>query len=182
MVTRYLPLLTFMATLVALPRPIPADDTTPAKPMATIATSPADNDALLQTVEKILADIETYTLPNGLKVYLKRTTNAGIVTTMMAYKVGSADEELDQTGLSHYLEHLMFKGTDTLKPGDIDKMTQRSGGKNNAYTSEDATVYHFDFAAENWRKALEVEADRMRHLRIDAEHEFEQEKGASLPN
>jgi zinc protease len=99
---------------------------------------------------------------------------------MMAYKVGSADEDLDATGLSHYLEHLMFKGTEKIKPGDIDRLTLRNGGANNAYTFEDATVYHFDFAADRWEAALDIEADRMRNLRIDKEHEFEQEKGAVI--
>jgi zinc protease len=119
-------------------------------------------------------------LPNGLRVYLKPVPGAPTVTTLVAYKVGSADEELDQTGLSHYLEHLMFKGTDKLFPGDIDRLTQRNGGRNNAYTSEDMTVYHFDFASDRWEAALGIEADRMRNLRIDARHEFEQEKGAVI--
>jgi zinc protease len=99
---------------------------------------------------------------------------------MMAYKVGSGDEDLDHTGLSHYLEHLMFKGTDKIMPGDIDRLTLRNGGKNNAYTSEDYTIFHFDFAADRWEPALQVEADRMRNLRIDDKHEFQQEKGAVI--
>ena len=99
---------------------------------------------------------------------------------MMAYRVGSSDEELTATGLSHYLEHLMFKGTEKLVPGDIDRMTQRAGGRNNAYTNEDFTNYHFQFAGDGWTTALEIEADRMRNLRIDAKHEFEQEKGAVI--
>src|SRR5207302_1329249 len=61
---------------------------------------------------------------------------------------------------------------------DIDRATQRNGGHNNAYTSEDMTVYHFDFAADRWQIALSIEADRMRNIRINAKHEFEQEKGA----
>lgn len=99
------------------------------------------------------------------------------MTTMVAYRVGSSDEDLDHTGLSHYLEHLMFKGTEKLMPGDIDRLTQRNGGRNNAYTSEDMTVFHFDFAADRWPIALDIEADRMQNLRIDDKHEFEQEKG-----
>src|SRR5262249_14601549 len=103
-----------------------------------------------------------------------------IVSIMTAYRVGSADEDLDHTGLSHYLEHLMFKGTDKIMPGDIDRKTLINGGANNAYTSEDYTIYHFDFAADRWEIALEIEADRMRNLRIDEKHEFEQEKGAVI--
>ncbi len=115
-----------------------------------------------------------------LKVYMKPIPGSPVVTTMVAYKVGAGDEELDQTGLSHYLEHLLFKGTDKLFPGDIDRLTQRSGGHNNAYTNEDMTVYHFDFAADRWTAALDIEADRMRNTRIDAKHEFQQEKGAVI--
>jgi zinc protease len=138
------------------------------------------DDAILKTAQSLYDGVSTETLPNGLRVYLKPVPGSQIVSTMVAYKVGSADEELDQTGLSHYLEHLMFKGTAKLKPGDIDRMTQKNGGQNNAYTTEDMTVYHFDFAADRWKIGLAIEADRMRNLRIDEEHEFEQEKGAVI--
>ncbi len=124
--------------------------------------------------------IRTETLPNGLRVYLKPITGSPVVTAKVAYKVGSADEDLEHTGLAHYLEHLLFKGTDRLMPGDIDRMTLRNGGANNAYTSDDYTVYHFDFAADRWEIALEIEADRMRNTRIDDKHEFRQEKGAVI--
>jgi len=140
----------------------------------------ADEKKLLQTTQKVLEGITTHTLPNGLRVYLKPVPGSPIVTTMMGYKVGACDEEKDQTGLSHYLEHLLFKGTDKLVPGDIDRMTQRNGGRNNAYTSEDMTVYHFDFAADRWLTGLQIEADRMRNTKIDEKHEFEQEKGAVI--
>ncbi len=152
-----------VATVVLLTTTaIPADDTA-----ATMAASLYDG-------------IRTETLPNGLRVFLKPIPGSPVVTTMVAYKVGSCDEDEDATGLSHYLEHLMFKGTDKFLPGDIDRMTQRSGGRNNAYTTEDLTNYHFDFAAENWDTALRIEADRMRNLRIDNRHEFQQEKGAVI--
>jgi zinc protease len=138
----------------------------------------AGDDPVAQAAAALYEGIRTETLPNGLRVYMKPVPGSAIVTTMVAYKVGSADEELTQTGLSHYLEHLMFKGTDKLMPGDIDRITQRNGGMNNAYTSEDYTIFHFDFAADNWEVPLKIEADRMRNLRIDDKHEFEQEKGA----
>jgi zinc protease len=140
----------------------------------------AADDPALKAASALYENIRTETLPNGLRVFLKPVPGAPVVTTMVAYKVGSADENLDATGLSHYLEHLMFKGTEKLMPGDIDRMTMRSGGRNNADTSEDMTVYHFDFAADQWDTALRIEADRMRNLRIDERHEFEQEKGAVI--
>jgi zinc protease len=131
-----------------------------------------------QAAAALYEGIRTQTLPNGLRVYLKPIAGAPVVTSMVAYKVGSADENLDSTGLSHYLEHLMFKGTDKIMPGEIDRRTLRAGGQNNAYTNEDMTNYHFDFSADNWEVALAIEADRMQNLRIDTKHEFEQEKGA----
>src|SRR5947209_9968029 len=125
----------------------------------------AENPAL-KAAAALYEGIRTETLPNGLRVYLKPVKGATTVTTMVAYKVGSSDEDLDNTGLSHYLEHLMFKGTDKIKPGDIDRVTLRNGGANNAYTSEDHTIFFFDFAADRWEGALELEADRMRNLHI----------------
>ena len=121
------------------------------------------------------------TLPNGLRVYLKPVPGCGTVTTLVAYKVGSADEDLDHTGLSHYLEHLMFKGTEKLMPGDIDPAHA-------AQRRRQQRLHHrrlHDLSLRLRRRplagpALEIEADRMRNLRIDAKHEFEQEKGAVI--
>ncbi len=132
----------------------------------------------LKAADALYDGIQAVTLDNGLHVYLKPVPGSPVVTTMVAYKVGSADEDLDSTGLSHYLEHLMFKGTDKIMPGDIDRLTFRNGGANNAYTDTDYTIFHFDFPYDRWEGALAVEADRMRNLRIDDKHEFSEEKGA----
>jgi zinc protease len=151
-----------------------------AHPARAAEPNPKADAELVKTAQGLLKELRTHTLDNGLRVYLLPVKGSPIVTVMVAYKVGSGDEEKDQTGLSHYLEHLMFKGTDKLFPGDIDRATQRNGGRNNAYTNEDMTVYHFDFAADRWQSALDIEADRMRNIRIDTRHEFEQEKGAVI--
>jgi zinc protease len=152
-----------------------------AGPRADEPAPPADAAAAaLQAATALYDGVRTATLENGLRVYLKAIPESPVVTTMLAYNVGSADEDLDHTGLSHYLEHLMFKGTDKIFPGDIDRLTLRTGGANNAYTSEDYTIFHFDLPADQWEVALGIEADRMRHLRIDARHEFQQEKGAVI--
>lgn len=145
-----------------------------------VGYSHADEQRILKTAQGLYEGIQHETLPNGLRVYLKPVPGSPVVSTMVGYRVGACDELKDQTGLSHYLEHLMFKGTDKLMPGDIDRITQRNGGHNNAWTSEDMTMYHFDFAADRWQVALDIEADRMRNLRIDTKHEFEQEKGAVI--
>lgn len=132
--------------------------------------------AALKSAVAMYDGIRVEKLPNGLSIYLKPIPGTGIVTTMVPYRVGACDEDVTSTGLAHYLEHLLFKGTDTLKPGDIDRITLRNGGSNNAYTSEDITNYHFDFAADRWLGALKIEADRMRNTRIDEKHEFKGEQ------
>ncbi len=147
---------------------------------ATVSFAPAADDKLVAAVNEQFKAMQSHTLANGLQVHLLPIPTAPVVTTMMAYKVGACDEDKSATGLSHYLEHLLFKGTDTLKPGDIDRLTQRNGGRNNAYTTEDMTVYHFDFAADRWKEGLKIEAERMRNTKVDAKHEFEQEKGAVI--
>jgi zinc protease len=152
----------------------------PAAPAWAAAERATDVEVALRTAAALYEGIRVSTLDNGLRVYLKPVPGSPVVTTMVAYKVGSADEDLDQTGLSHYLEHLMFKGTDQLLPGDIDRITYRSGGANNAYTSEDYTIFFFDFPPNRWEEALRIEADRMRNLRVDERHEFNQEKGAVI--
>ncbi len=144
------------------------------------AENPSSPDPVRQAVGALFDGIHESTLPNGLRVVLKPIPDAATVTVMTAYRVGSADEPLDQTGLAHYLEHLMFKGTRQLMPGDIDRLTRKAGGRNNAYTTQDYTTYHFDFASAHWDTALRIEADRMRHLQIDDRHEFQQEKGAVI--
>jgi zinc protease len=144
------------------------------------AAEPDDARLALRTASALYDGIRTAELPNGLRVYLKPIPGSTAVTTLVAYKVGSADEDKTFTGLSHYLEHLMFKGTDKLKPGDIDRITFRAGGSNNAYTTTDFTAYHFTLPAGSWRPALMVEADRMRNLRVDLAHEFDKEKGAVI--
>src|SRR5262245_47608677 len=134
----------------------------------------------LRTAEALYDGIKTEELDNGLRIFLKPIDGSTSVTTMVAYRVGACDEDKTFTGLSHYLEHLLFKGTKKLKPGDVDRITFRSGGSNNAYTSHDLTAYHFTLPAGRWKAALEVEADRMRNTIIDKEHEFDKEKGAVI--
>lgn len=148
--------------------------------VATLGTTRADDAKLLAAVNDQFKAMKSVTLDNGLQVHLLPIPTSPVVTTMMAYKVGACDEDKSATGLSHYLEHLLFKGTDKLKPGDIDRLTQRNGGRNNAYTTEDMTVYHFDFAADRWKEGLKIEAERMRNTKVDEKHEFEQEKGAVI--
>ncbi len=119
---------------------------------------------------------ETWTLPghstvtrlaNGLTVCLLSNRGAPVVTTALWYRVGTRDEGPAEAGAAHFLEHMMFKGSERYGPGEVDRRTQALGGSNNAFTSHDATVYHFNFAPLHWREALAIEADRMRGLALD---------------
>ncbi len=115
------------------------------------------------------------TLPNGLRVLVLPRRTAPVVTTMLWYRVGARDEVPGATGCAHFLEHLLFKGTQRLKKGDIDRLTYRGGGTNNAFTSHDYTAYEFHFPRATWQTALTIEADRMRNTVIDPK-EFEAER------
>ena len=120
-------------------------------------------------------DVRRTVLDNGLVVLTKEIHTSPIVTSMIWYRVGSRNEELGQTGKSHFLEHMLFKGTDHFRKGEIDLITLKNGGGNNAFTSHDFTAYYFNFASDRWDIALEIEADRMVNCAFDPD-EFEAEK------
>lgn len=113
-------------------------------------------------------------LSNGLLVLTKEVHAAPVVQVMVFYKVGARNESVGKTGVSHLLEHMMFKGTKTLKPGEIDRQFDLVGAPNNAWTSEDMTAYHETLAANRLELALKIEADRMVNATFDpAEHKRE---------
>ena len=120
-------------------------------------------------------DVRKTVLDNGLIILTRELHTSPIVTSMIWYRVGSRNEELGQTGKSHFLEHMLFKGTSRFKKGQIDLLTLKNGGSNNAFTSHDFTAYYFNFASDRWKVALEIEADRMVNCVFDPE-EFEAEK------
>jgi len=111
------------------------------------------------------------TLANGLKVLIVEEPKAPVVTVQVWYKVGSRNEQVGKTGLSHMLEHMMFKGTPKIGPKQFDLLVTRSGGVDNAETQTDFTGYYEDFAADRVELGLTLEADRMVHLLVD-EKEF----------
>jgi zinc protease len=132
-----------------------------------------------RVVEDAGSGVVELTLPNGLLALVLPRRAAPLVSIQTWYRVGSREEEKGRTGLAHFLEHLMFKGTTHLRRGDIDRVTLKNGGANNADTSNDRTRYFFNFASDRWERALEIEADRMRGSAFD-EHEFLAEKGPVL--
>jgi zinc protease len=106
-------------------------------------------------------------LPNGLKVLLKEEHKAPVVTFQIWYKVGSRNEKLGTTGISHVLEHMMFKGTKKYGPKTFSQTVQRNGGNDNAFTSHDYTAYFENFASDRIEISLDLESDRMQNLLIE---------------
>lgn len=115
------------------------------------------------------------TLPNGLKVILLENHKAPLITFQVWYRVGSRNEESGKTGLSHFLEHMMFKGTEKVGPGKFSRIIQENGGNDNAFTSRDYTAYFENLNADRVQVAIELEADRMRNL-VLREEDFQTEK------
>ncbi|NKB47583.1 MAG: insulinase family protein, partial [Legionellales bacterium] len=112
------------------------------------------------------ADIQRYTLANGLQVYVKPDHRAPNVISMILYKVGSADEPGGLSGISHVLEHMMFKGTQSLGPNEFSKLIAAEGGIENAFTSHDFTGYFQKISADKLPISLKLEADRMQNLQL----------------
>lgn len=107
-----------------------------------------------------------FTLDNGLEAVVIEDHRAPVVVQMVWYKAGSADEKRGKSGIAHYLEHLMFKGTDTMASGELSKTVAANGGSDNAFTSYDYTAYFQRIAADRLPLVMKMEADRMRHLKI----------------
>jgi zinc protease len=114
-------------------------------------------------------------LPNGLKVLLVEEPKAPVVTIQVWYKVGSRNEPIGKTGISHMLEHMMFQGTPSIGPKQFSLTVQRNGGVDNAFTASDYTAYYENFAADRVLFGLTLEADRMAHLLI-GEKQFQPER------
>jgi zinc protease len=109
---------------------------------------------------------ETFTLANGLQVVVITNRRAPVVLHMMWYKVGAADEPPGKSGIAHFLEHLMFKGTKTLGPGMFSKIVANNGGQENAFTSSDYTGYYQSVARDRLETVMKIEADRMTNLQL----------------
>ncbi|MCP2041805.1 zinc protease [Neisseria sp. HSC-16F19] len=130
--------------------------------------------ALCLPLLPVHAETLSATLDNGMKVVVKEDKRAPVAVSQLWYRVGSQDEEPGKTGLSHALEHMMFKGTHTLAPGEFSRRVSSWGGNDNAYTSRQVTVYHQNIAAGRLPDVLAMEADRMVNLNFsDADFDNE---------
>jgi len=112
-------------------------------------------------------DVQHYTLDNGLKILVKEDHRAPVAVSMIWYNVGSADEPAGITGISHALEHLMFKGTLKYPLGVFSKTISELGGQENAFTGYDYTAYFEKIPAQHLATSFELEADRMQNLLLD---------------
>ena len=114
-----------------------------------------------------LFDPETFTLANGMEVVVIPNHRTPIVTNMVWYKVGAVDEVPGKSGLAHLLEHLMFKGTPSVPPGEFSKIVARNGGRDNAFTTSDFTAFFQNVAVDKLELVMKMEADRMKNLVLD---------------
>jgi len=122
---------------------------------------------------------ESFTLENGLQVIVIANHRAPVVTHMVWYRVGAADEPQGLSGMAHYFEHLMFKGTEKMAPGEFSRLVKKLGGNDNAFTGQDYTAYFQSISIDHLETMMEKEADRMVNLKVPAEH-FASEKQVVL--
>ncbi|MEO0563303.1 MAG: pitrilysin family protein [Chloroflexota bacterium] len=122
-----------------------------------------------------MSEVTKHTLANGMTVLLKEVHSAPIITWVVTYRIGSRNERTGLTGISHWVEHMMFKGTKRFPGGQLDKQIDKLGGAWNAMTSSDYTSYYETLPAQEIELALDLEADRMINATFDPE-EVESER------
>jgi zinc protease len=115
-------------------------------------------------------DVSSFGLENGLQVVVIPDRRAPVVTHMIWYKVGAADEPQGKAGIAHFLEHLMFKGTSRHPAGEFSRVVRLNGGEENAFTSQDFTAYFQRIAKDRLALVMEFEADRMQNLLLTDEN------------
>ncbi|EDM73034.1 peptidase, M16 family, putative [Roseobacter sp. AzwK-3b] len=113
--------------------------------------------------------VTSFTLDNGMDVVVIEDHRAPVVVHMVWYRAGSSDEPPGSSGIAHYLEHLLFKGTDSLEPGEFSATVAKNGGSDNAFTSYDYTAYFQRVAADRLGLMMQMESDRMVNLRLTEE-------------
>jgi len=129
--------------------------------------------------EELAPHLYKTTLDNGLTVLVKEMPGTRVATMQVWVHAGSVYEDADEAGITHFIEHMIFKGTETRGPGEIAEAIEAVGGQVNAYTSYENTVYHATLSAEHWEMALEVLADAVMNSTFDPV-ELEREKKVVL--
>ncbi|MEO0108224.1 MAG: pitrilysin family protein [candidate division WOR-3 bacterium] len=124
--------------------------------------------------DDITGHVTEFTLRNGLQVIVYADSSAPVVTAAVAYRVGSVDEPIGLTGISHMLEHMSFKRTDIYRPGQFFRIVDSAGGQNNGFTASYYTTYYETFSKDRWELGLRLEAARMNRC-VFADSEFASE-------
>ncbi|MEZ5453385.1 MAG: pitrilysin family protein [Thiothrix sp.] len=130
--------------------------------LASFAMSPVH--AIERLDQKV--PVHEYKLDNGLKVLVKQDKRAPIAVVQLWYKVGSSYEQNGLTGVSHVVEHMMFKGTEKHPTGEFNRIIAENGAQDNAFTGQDYTAYYQIIAADRLEVAFELESDRVRNLTL----------------
>ena len=118
------------------------------------------------SVSKTKFDAKQFSLKNGLKVVVVENKRAPIIAQMIWYNFGSNVEEKGKSGLAHFMEHLMFKGTKKYPESYYSDFISQIGGSENAFTSYDYTAYYQIYPSNNFEKIIELESDRMKNLTL----------------
>ena len=124
-------------------------------------------------------DVKSFTLKNGMKIFVLEDSSIPNANMYFFYKVGSRNEHIGITGISHFFEHMMFNGAKKYGPKEFDRVMEANGGSNNAYTSENITAYTDWFPASSIEVMFDLEADRIEHLNFDLKM-IESERGVIL--
>lgn len=151
---RIIPVLTIALSLAA------------ALPLSSAAYAAAPATATETAARKKVLGAESFTLANGMQVVVVPNHRAPVITHMVWYRVGAADDPVGQSGIAHFLEHLMFKGTETMAPGEFSKIVRGLGGNDNAFTSQDYTAYFQSLSVDHLERVMTMEADRMRGMKV----------------
>ena len=122
--------------------------------------------ALLVPIPALADEVSSFMLDNGMQIVVIEDHRAPVVVQMVWYRIGAADEVAGHSGIAHFLEHLMFQGTDSLAPGEFSATVEAQGGNDNAFTSWDYTGYFQRVAADRLDLMMKMEADRMRNLKL----------------
>ncbi len=154
------PLLLALATLIALGSVLMTSSTVHAEDQPGASAAELAGSA---------PEVASYTLDNGMQIVVIPDNRAPVLTHMVWYKVGAADEPPGVSGIAHFLEHLMFKGTEKLAPGEFSKTVARWGGQDNAFTAQDITAYFQRIPKDRLGDVMKMEADRMVNLRLEPE-------------
>ena len=128
---------------------------------------------------KGLFDAKTFTLKNGLRGVVVVNRRAPVALHMLWYRAGAIDEPAGKSGIAHFLEHLLFKATKTLKSGEFSRIVAANGGRENAFTSWDYTGYYQFVAGDRLARMMEIESDRMANL-VLTDDDIEQERRVIL--